>query len=91
MGREVIELNSPQIDFTTINNLKNFVPVYHKDEDTFFLRPDKPRPATSFDWDGEIWIRIDPQNGEIVGLEIDDFESIFLKKYPELANAPILN
>jgi uncharacterized protein YuzE len=59
--------------------------VYHSKEDTLFLRPDKPRPATSFDLNGEVWVRIDPENGEIVGLEIEDFESFFLKKHPEIA------
>ena len=30
---------------------------------------------------------VDPENGEVVGLEIDDFEAIFLKRHPELAEA----
>lgn len=60
--------------------------VYHKDEDTLFIRSGNPRPAISFDLDGEIWVRIDPDTSNIVGLEIDDFESIFLKKHPELLN-----
>ena len=87
MGRTMIGSSKPQIDFGTINNIRNFVSVYHGDEDTFFLRPANPRPATSFDWDGDIWLRVDPASGEIVGIEIDDFESIFLKKHPEIAKA----
>ncbi len=86
MGRTVRELDF-KIDFNTINNLTNCVPVYHAEEDTFFLRPQEPSLATSFDWDGDVWLRVDPETGEIVGIEIDDFESVFLKKYPQLEKA----
>jgi len=87
MGRKIMDLDNLQVDYSTMDNIKSFAPVYHEDEDTFFLRAEKPRPATSVDWDGELWIRIDPKNGEVVGLEIEDFETVFLKKYPELASA----
>jgi len=87
MGREIIGSDRLQIDYGTMNNIKSFTPVYHKDEDTFFLRPKKPCPATSVDWEGEFWLRVDPESGEIVGLEIEDFETVFLKKHPELASA----
>ena len=88
MGTEsIMRIENPQIDFTTMENIKKFSLVYHEGEDTLFLRPRKPRPATSFDWDGEIWVRVDPENGEVVGLEIDDFQGVFLRKYPELAKA----
>jgi uncharacterized protein YuzE len=76
-----------QLDLNTIKNITHFVLTYHEDEDTLFIRPSMPQPATSFDWNGEIWIRVNPTNGEVVGLEIDDFEAIFLKKYPEIAVA----
>lgn len=82
-----MKLDNVQMDFSTMDNIKHFVPVYHGDEDILFLRPDKPRPATSIDCNGEIWIRVDPESGEVVGLEIDDFEAIFLKRHPELAEA----
>ena len=85
MGRTITKLDTPKIDFNTLDRVKKFYPVYHDDEDVLFLRPDTPRPAMSFDFEGEIWIRFDPETGEIVGLEIDDFEAIFLKKHPELA------
>lgn len=81
------KLDTPKIDLSTLtlDKIKAFQLVYHDDEDVLFLRPDTPRPATSFDLEGEVWIRFDPETGEIVGLEIEDFESIFLKKHPELA------
>lgn len=87
MGRKIIDLDNPQIDYDTMDNIKSFTPVYHEDEDTFFLRPEKPCPATSIDWGGEFWIRVNPENGRVVGIEIEDFESVFLKKHPELASA----
>lgn len=78
----------PQIDFGSLaKRVSSFVCVYHKDEDTFFLRTEPPLPAVSMDWDGELWIRIEPNTGEIVGIEIDNFEAIFLEKHPELAKA----
>jgi hypothetical protein len=86
MGRTV-EQPQLEIDFNSIKNAMNFITVYHDDEDTLFLRPQEPRPAVSYDWDGEVWLRLNPYNGEIVGFEIDDFESVFLQKYPEIANA----
>lgn len=80
-------VNDPQIDLKTIENLKTFEIVYDDNEDVFFARPSIPRPATSLDWEGEIWVRVDPNTGEIVGLEIEDFETVFLKKHPALAKA----
>ena len=86
MGRAV-KHEHIEIDFSTLKNVIGFVPIYHDDEDTFFLRPEEVQSAVSFDWNGDIWLRINPSNGEIVGFEIASFESIFLKKYPEIANA----
>ena len=86
MGRAV-KHEHIEIDFNTLKNVIDFVPIYHDAEDTFFLRPEKVQSAVSFDWNGDIWLRINPSNGEIVGFEIASFESIFLKKYPEIANA----
>ena len=88
MGRGNMNIvNAPQINLKSIENLKTFEIVYDEDEDVFFARPHMPRPATSLDWEGEIWVRMDVNTGEIVGLEIDDFENVFLKKHPNLAKA----
>jgi len=89
MGRTAMKLDTPQIDFSTLtlDRMKAFHLVYHDGEDVLFLQPDMPRPATSFDLEGEIWIRLDPETSEIVGLEIEDFEAIFLRKHPEVAQA----
>jgi len=79
--------NSVNVDFSSVDNILKFNMLYDKDQDILFLGPDKPRPATSVDWNGELWLRVDIQTGEIVGLEIDDFEGFFLRKHPEIAKA----
>lgn len=85
---DIIKIEYPRIEFKTLKDIKDFALIYHKREDTLFIRPsDKPCPATSIDWNGELWIRVDMETGRIVGLEINDFESIFLKKHPELSKA----
>jgi len=87
MDSTIIKSGSPQIDLSTIENLKDLIPTYHQDYDAFYLQYEKPRPATSYDINGLVWLRVDVETGEVVGLQIDDFESIFLKKYPEIAEA----
>ena len=45
------------------------------------------RPATSQDVMGKLWIRYDSHTGNIIGIEIDDFEQLFLAEFhPELAH-----
>ena len=87
MVKSMIKQDNVLPDFSTIGNIKDFELIYHEAEDTLFVRPSNPCPATSFDINGEIWVRIIPDSGEIVGLEIEDFQSVFLKKYPNLATA----
>ncbi len=86
MGR-IVGQPDIKVDYDTLQNVADFIPIYHDDEDVFFLRPEQPKSAVSLDWNGDVWLRIDPNSGEIVGVEIDDFESVFLKKYPDLASA----
>ena len=89
MAKAIADANNPQdnlvLDRETMDRMRSFSCVYHSSEDTLFFRPDNPQPATSFDWNGDLWFRIDPETNELVGLEIENFESIFLKKYPELS------
>ncbi|MBE0431328.1 MAG: DUF2283 domain-containing protein [Dehalococcoidia bacterium] len=89
MGRTVMKSDAPQIDSAslTLDRIKTFQLSYHDDQDVLFVRSEPPRPATSLDLEGEIWVRFDPETGEIVGFEIEDFEAIFLKKHPEVAQA----
>jgi uncharacterized protein YuzE len=84
--REMIP-DSPHVDVTTFDNISKFTCNYHQDKDILFIREKTPRPAISVDWGGEVWVRIEPTTGEIVGLEIEDFETVFIKKYPEIDKA----
>jgi uncharacterized protein YuzE len=84
MDGNIMQIECPDIKFNTLENLKLYTPKYHGDVDVFYLKSDEPKPATSYDLNGIAWLRIDIETGEIVGLQIDDFESVFLKKYPEL-------
>ena len=70
-GTAVHMLNQPRLDA--------------QQEDTFFTTLEPPIPAVSYDVDGEIWIRYDPETKNVVGFEIENFESIFLKKHPEIS------
>ena len=74
-----------KMDLNTLKSLTDGIPIYHEAHDTFFIRPEHPVAATSFDWNGELWLRINQQTGAIVGLEIENFESVFLKTHPKLA------
>lgn len=84
MEKTIIE-GSPQFNTDTIKNLKGVIPVYHSDEDILFIRSENPTPAVSYDVEGELWLRFDPSTKEVLGLEIENFESVFLKKHPEVA------
>jgi hypothetical protein len=87
MDSNMNKVDFPEIKFNTIENLQTYEPVYRKDMDVFYLRSEPNQPATSYDLDGLVWLRIDIATGDIVGIQIDDFESVFLKKYPKLAKA----
>lgn len=57
---------------------------YDKDTDTLYMRVGRVRPATSIDLNGEVWARIDPATGEVVGFEIEGFREVFLVRHPEI-------
>jgi len=61
--------------------------VYDKKHDTLFIRRAVPRPGTSIDLEGEMWVRMDPRTGEILGFEIEDFKRVFLARHPDIASA----
>ncbi len=88
MGDTITRDHNPSSNLTlnheTISNMLSYSCIYHEDEDVLFISPENPKPATSFDWNGEIWLRIDPQTEEIIGIEIENFEKVFIKKHPEL-------
>ena len=79
------ELKTLDIDWSTKNNILNFKAEYNKRRDILFIYSERDRPAVSIDCDGEYWVRVDPLNGEILGIEIEDFKRVFLKKHPEIS------
>lgn len=58
---------------------------YNEAEDTLYLRTGDPRPATSVDLDGEVWARVDPATGDVVGFDIEGFRAVFIPHHPALA------
>jgi len=87
MATMIMRPDNLRVDPSTIDNIKKFTLTYHDKEDTLFLHPAEPREATSIDLNGEIWLRVDVRTREILGLEIEDFEAVFLKRHPDLAHA----
>ena len=63
----------------------SFTRSYDKRQDILFIHATPKRPAVSLDVGGHLWLRFDPETHEVVGVEIEDFEKVFLVKFPELA------
>jgi uncharacterized protein YuzE len=74
-----------QIDISSFfRNRGSFTVDYDAKIDSLFLQMKNPPPAISVDCEGLFWLRVNPQNGEVVGVEIEDYRKVFLKKYHEL-------
>jgi uncharacterized protein YuzE len=58
---------------------------YDKRRDILFVYRTPKRPDVSYDVGGHFWVRFDPETGNVVGVEVEDFEKVFLIRYPELA------
>ena len=82
MGK--IEVINYKINWDTLENISNFQTEYDIQTDTLFIQSKEERPAVSVDCNGEFWVRVDPQTGEILGIEIEDFREGFLKHHREL-------
>lgn len=76
-----------QIDWSTIDKMLQFDVHYDEKADILLIQSKERRPSVSVDCDGEYWVRVDPQTGEILGLEIEDFKRVFLKKHREILKA----
>ena len=63
---------------------RRMVMRYLKRDDTLVLVLTPPRPAESVDVDGAFWVRVIPTTGQTVGVEVEDFCSVFLPNHPEL-------
>lgn len=58
---------------------------YDKKRDTLTLSVENPGPAVSIDLGDGLWMRFVPATREVVGFEIEEYERIFLRRYPDLA------
>lgn len=79
-----------RIDMDSIDSLladvDSFDVSYNAKRDTFLLQLIDPPPAISVDYNGLLWLRVNPQNGKVVGIEIEGFRKTFLKRCHELIN-----
>lgn len=84
-----------KINLATLGNVLSFEMTYDKGSDSLLMQSDSTTPAISVDWDGELWVRINPSNGDIVGIEIENYKKYFLKKHSDyfdirgLADIPV--
>jgi hypothetical protein len=60
---------------------------YDKKADIFCFRDSDAQDWVANDCDGEFFVLTDPKNGDVIGILVEDFERIFLKKHPELLSA----
>ncbi len=84
MDETIIEV-APKMTRKTLDALKKMTLRYNSDEDVLYLKDDNNVPAVSYDWNGEIWVRFEPVSRKVIGLEIEDFESAFIRKHPKFA------
>lgn len=59
---------------------------YDAETDTLFFRI-SDRPAVARHLDEEMWLLVDAENEHTLGIFVEDFERVFLKRHPELALA----
>jgi hypothetical protein len=83
MAKAIVNRQENTIDFDTFDNIKGYTFSFDRELDTLYWLSMPVQAATSIDRDG-VWYRVTPQTGKITGIEIEDFESVFLKKHPEL-------
>ena len=65
-------------------NRDNFAVNYNAKRDILLLQLKNAPPAISVDCSGLFWLRVNPKNGEVVGVEIEGYRKVFLKRYREL-------
>jgi len=83
-----------QIDLSRINtdsfresfrkNRDNFEVSYNEKRDILLIQVKNPPPAISVDCEGLFWLRVNPENQEVIGVEIEGYRKVFLKRCREL-------
>lgn len=79
----------PEAQMDRFESETDFVIAYDEEHDILsLLRASVAKlPAVSLDVNGEFWLRMDPDTGEVFGVEIEDFEAYFVKQHPEVAQS----
>lgn len=65
---------------TLKEKMESFNITYNDKRDTLILRSPKASPAISVDCGGLYWLRVNPETAEIVGIEIEDYRRVFVKR-----------
>lgn len=58
---------------------------YDRRRDCFFITLGSPHPAGSIQCEEGMLLRVDLETQEVIGLEIWDFQRVFLHKHPDIA------
>jgi len=72
----------PFLNFASIKALEF---SYDDEDDIAFVHVNKPRPAVSLDVAGDMWLRVNPDTDEVLGLEIHAFAKGFLIRHSKIA------
>ena len=67
-----------------VESLASVSQLYDEARDLLLIYKTPKVPAVSWDVAGDLWLRYLPDSGEVVGVEIEDFERVFLAKHREL-------
>ncbi len=76
-------IDIPELNWN-VDEFPKFARSFDSERDILFVHKSPKPAAISLDVGGHLWIRYIPVTGEVVGLEIEDFEAVFLARYPEL-------
>ena len=84
IAEDLDQIKQPELKWD-YQRFMGFTRSYDSKRDVLFAFEEPKRPAVSIDVAEGAWIRFDPDTEAVVGIEIQDFEGLFLKRHPELA------
>ena len=64
-------------------SLAEFSCFYDIEDDVFFAHENPNPPAVSLPVGRHAWLRYDPDTRKVVGMEVEDYERLFLARHPE--------
>ena len=82
MAPELKRAELPTLHMPKVNPSKATMD-YDAETDMLYVRRISA-PAVSVSIDGELWLRVSPDSGEVYGFEIEAFEEDFLKRHHDL-------